>query len=155
MEHDLPPDIAEPAPGGRSGLAAAWRLIAPGLGYVLLAAAALLGLFAASGAADGEAYAVGLATFALAALIIGWRLKDQFDGKDDGLLLPVTVASEDALFLLIAVMTVLGLAGLLVAAEAEGAFHAAGIALFCVAALLIFLNIKAYFDRREGGGPPA
>jgi hypothetical protein len=139
----------------RTDLATVWRLVAPWLGYLLLAVAAVLGLFTASEAGEGEDYVAGLLTFGLAVLVIAWRMRDQLDGRDDGLLLPVMADGEDALLLWIAVMAALGIAGLLVAAATESVLHVAGIALFVVAALFIFAAMKRYFDRRERGGPPA
>jgi hypothetical protein len=146
-------EAADPA-AVRTDLATVWRLVAPWLGYLLLAAAGLLGLFTASDAGEGEGYAAGLLTFGLAVLIIAWRMRDQLDGRDVGLFLPVMVEGEDALLLWIAVMTALGIAGLLVAAGSESVLHTAGIALFVVAALFIFFAVKRNFDRRERGGPP-
>jgi hypothetical protein len=129
-----------------------WRLIAPGLGYAFLAVAAVLGLVTASGEVDGATYAAGLATFVLAVIIIAVRLKRQFDGGAVGLLLDVSVASTDSLFLSIAVLTVLALAGLIVAAAIGGSLYGIGLALFVIGTAMIFRDIKRYFDRREGSG---
>jgi len=129
-----------------------WRLIVPGLGYVFLAAAAVLGLFTASGDVDQATYEAGLATFVLAAIIIAVRLKRQFDGREVGFLLEVSVANSDALFLSIAALIVLALAGVVLAAAVGGSFYGIGLALFVIATAMIFRDIKRYFDRREGSG---
>lgn len=129
-----------------------WRLVAPWLGYAFLAAAAVLGLFTASGAADDATYAAGLATFILAATIIAVRMKRQFDGREVGFLLDITVANSNSLFVSIAVLTILALAGLVLAATVGGTLYGIGLALFVIATLVIFRDIKRYFDRREGSG---
>jgi hypothetical protein len=50
-----------------------------------------------------------------------------------------------------AVLAVLGLAGLGLAATVGGTLYGVGIALFIVAAALIFNDIKRYFDHRDAG----
>lgn len=130
----------------------AWRLVAPWLGYVFLGAAALLGLFTASGADDQATYASGLATFAVAASLIAWRMKRQLDGYEVGFLLPVAVANADALLVTIAVLGAMGLAGATMAAAVGGTVYGIGMALFIICAAFIFIEIKRYFDRRERGG---
>lgn len=128
-----------------------WRLIAPGLGYVFLAAAAILGLFTASGATDSGTYYSGLATFALAVIIAAVRMKLQLDGRETGFLLPVTAASSDALVVTIALLAVLGLFGVVLAASVGGDVYSIGLALFVISAALIFLEMKRYFDRADAG----
>ncbi len=127
-----------------------WRLIAPGLGYIFLAAASVLGLFTASGAADTATYDAGLATFVVAAIIIAVRIKRQLDGKEVGFLLDISVAGTDSLLVSIAVLVVLALVGVVLAAAVGGTFYGMGLALFVIATLVIFLDIKRYFDQREG-----
>jgi hypothetical protein len=129
-----------------------WRLVAPGLGYAFLAAAAVLGLITASGNVDGPTYAAGLATFGLAVVIIAVRLKRQFDGRDVGFLLDISVASTDSLFLSIVVLGVLAVAGVALAAWVGGSFYGIGLALFVIGTMMIFRDIKRYFDRQEGSG---
>jgi len=129
-----------------------WGLVAPWLGHAFLAASAVLGLFTASAAADGATYAAGLATFALAGAIVAVRVKRQFDGREVGFLLAVSVASSDALLVAVALLTVLGLAGVILAATVGGAVYDIGIALFGICLALIFIEIKRYFDRLDAGG---
>jgi hypothetical protein len=147
--HDAAQHNAEdgPRPVGADEV---WRLVAPGLGYIFLAAAAVLGLFTASGAADSATYAAGLGTFILAAVIIAVRMKRQFDGDRVGFLLEISVASTDSLLVSIAVLTVLALVGVVLAATVGGTLYGIGLALFVIATLLIFRDIKRYFDQREG-----
>ena len=128
-----------------------WRIVLPGLGYVFLALAGVYGLFTASEAGDGPTYAAGLGLFILAALLIAVRLKLQFDGSEVGFLLPMVIERLDSLLVAIAVLTVLGLGGFILAAAVGGALYGIGLALFVVSALIIFLEIKRYFDRRDAG----
>ena len=130
----------------------AWRLIAPWLGYFFLAGAAVLGLVTASGADDNATYASGLAAFAVAVILIAWRMKQQFDGREIGFLLPVSAAGSDTLFVTIAVLAALGLAGAILAATVGGTLYGIGIALFIISGAFIFIEIKRYFDRRERSG---
>lgn len=129
-----------------------WRLLAPWLGYVLLAAAGVLGLATASGGADEATYDAGMTTFVLAVLIIAIRIKRQLDGEYVGLLLPVAVRREDSLAIAIALLGVLGLGGAVVAAAVGGAYYGVGLALFIVSAAIAFREIKRYFDFRDHSG---
>jgi hypothetical protein len=143
---------SESAEGGEAiGAGAAWRLIAPWLGYVFLAASGVLGLMTASAGADEATYDAGLATFLVALLIIIVRMRRQLDGHEIGFLLPVSVETSDSLFASIAVLGVLGLAGVVLAASVGGAFYGIGLALLVVSVALIFNDIKRYFDRRDRG----
>jgi hypothetical protein len=126
--------------------------VAPWLGHVFLAAAAVQGLFTASGDADSATYAAGLATFFVAVLVIFVRIKRQLDGRDVGFLLPVAATNADSLFVTVAVLAVLGLVGLVLAATVGGLLYSIGLALFIISAALIFGDIKSYFDLRDRGG---
>lgn len=130
----------------------AWRLVAPWLGYFFLGAAAVLGLITASGGSDDATYASGLATFAVAVLLIAWRMKRQLDGCEIGFLLPISAAGSDTLLVTIAVLAALGLAGAILAATVGGMLYGIGIALFIISSAFIFIEIKRYFDRSERGG---
>lgn len=130
----------------------AWRLIAAWLGYFFLGGAAVLGLVTASGAEDDATYASGLATCAVAVLLIAWRMRQQLDGREIGFLLPISAAGADTLFVTIAVLAALGLAGAILAATVGGTVYGIGIALFTISGAFIFIEIKRYFDRRERGG---
>ncbi|MGH7088777.1 MAG: hypothetical protein ACREFQ_07740, partial [Stellaceae bacterium] len=126
-----------------------WRLVAPWLGYVFLVAAGILGLFTASAAEDSASYTVGLATFAVAIILIVLRMMRQLDGRETGFLVPVTATDSDTLYVTVAILTVLGLVGAMLAATVGGMVYAIGMALFFVSILLIFFEIKRYFDRRD------
>lgn len=147
-----PVELIEPADrddAAGTDLVWVWRLLAPWLGYLLLGAAALFGLFSASEAADTAEYQAGMVTFALALGLIALRMKRQLDGHYDGLLLPLAVTDEDGFQLYLAVLGVLAVGGLVLAASTENVFHEVGIALFLICVALVFWNVKRYFDRRE------
>ena len=141
-------------PVRRSAPARSWRLVAPWLGYVFLAAAAVLGLFTASGARRrrhlcDRAWHSSSSPSSLIAV----RMKRQFDGREVGFLLPVSLGQAPIrCSSSIAVLAVLGLVGLILAATVGGTLYGIGLALFIVAAAFIFGDIKRYFDRRDGGG---
>jgi len=143
--HDDAPPIA-PALSGRE----VWRLVAPWLGHAFLAAAAVLGLFTASGA-EGATYETGIATFVVAAILIFVRMKRQLDGREIGFLLPVASTDIDSLLVTVVILAVLGLIGVTLAATVGGELYGVGLALFLVAVAIIFSNIKRYFDLRDGG----
>jgi hypothetical protein len=126
-----------------------WRLLAPWLGYLLIGAAGVLGLFTASGDPQGDAYIAGMVTFGIAVLMIALRIRHQFDGRYDGLLLAASVRSGDALMLYIPIIGALAVGGLVLAAMTDGIFHNAGLAFFAVCAMLIYVSVKRYFDFRE------
>ncbi|MGH7122535.1 MAG: hypothetical protein ACREFP_26690 [Acetobacteraceae bacterium] len=128
-----------------------WRMVKPWLGYVFLAAAAVLGLFTASRAGDDTTYGAGLALFILAAIVVAWRMRRQLDGREVGFLLAVSVENSDSLLVSIAVLAVLGLVGIGLAAAVGGTLYGIGLALFVIAAALIFNDIKRYFDHRDAG----
>jgi hypothetical protein len=140
-------EAALPAVGANE----AWRLVAPWLGYAFLAAALVLGLFTASGASDRATYDSGLAAVAIAAILVAWRMKQQLDGRDIGFLVPVTPADSDTLLVTIAILAVLAVVGGVLAATVGGTLYGIGLALVLVSAAFIFVEIKRYFDRRDGG----
>ncbi len=143
--HSAAPQDAPRAMSGRD----AWHLLAPWLGYVLLAAAAILGLFTASGAPDSATYASGLATFALAVALIALRMNRQLGGREIGFLLPISVESADALIITVALLTLLGVVGAVLAAAVGGVVYTIGLALFIVCGAVIFFEMKRYFDHRD------
>jgi hypothetical protein len=54
------------------------------------------------------------------------------------------------LIAVIVVFAILGWAGLLIAAGAQGSLHNAGLALFAASGLAVFLSLKHVFDKLEG-----
>jgi hypothetical protein len=123
-----------------------WRWIAPGVISVVLVVIAFLGLWSASGTADGGTEAIGFATAGLALIALGWGLKAQFDYR----LWSPLVSRGDSLVVLSGILTAFAIIGLVVAAHGEGVtLTSAGYALFIVSVALICLNLRHYFDCRE------
>jgi hypothetical protein len=135
----------------RIGFRELWHWFAPWLGGALLVAVGLLGLFVASRAEDDATYAGGFAAAAVAALTLIWRIRVGFDGDGRGAFLPSLLVDEgNALVLLLAVLVVLGLFGLFLAAQGrEPMAIYGGYGLFAGALIMIFWNVKHYFDRLE------
>ena len=116
----------------------------------LLVLAAVAGFGFAMAAADrgpGD-YAVGLG-LALAAIALGFvRLKLALDGNARGCGELILVDDRASLAFVIPLFTVIGLAGLMLAALwKSGSPYATGLALFAASAIIVFLNIKHVFDR--------
>jgi hypothetical protein len=141
-------ESTDPLPGRAE--TAFWSWLGFWLQLLILAVLAITGAFFASAASRPGDYACGLilsgATIALAFL----RLKHRFDRGNSNPENLFLVGDMWNLALVIPLFAVIGLAGLFVAhAWESGALHAAGIALFIVSGLLIFLNIKHVFDRMD------
>ena len=140
---------AAPAAEERVGWGELWRWFAPWVGGAALVALSLLGLFVASRAVDDATYAGGFAAAALSAVTLAWRLRGG-GGRQGDAALSVLVAGGDALVVLVAVLVVLGLLGLLLAARGEEPMAIyGGYGLFVGALIMIFWNVKHYFDRLE------
>ena len=123
-----------------------WRWIAPGVFCVVLVIIAFLGLWSASGAADGGTEAIGFATAGLALIALGWGLKARFDQR----LWSPLVSRADSLVVLSGILTVFAIVGLVIAARGEGVtLTSAGYALFILSVALICLNLRHYFDCQE------
>jgi hypothetical protein len=131
-----------------SGELGAW--IAFWAQLVVLAVLAALGAaFASESSAPGD-YACGL-ILSLAAIALAFmRVKERFDGTagdQRGFLLVDDMAN---LVAVIVIFTILGLAGLFTAAGFDyGGLHDAGVALFAVSGLAVFLSMKHVFDTRD------
>lgn len=118
--------------------------------FVVLAALAILGLHIAS---DGDAgdYATGLILAIGAILLAFLRLKAHFDGGGDDWTNFLFVDKPAHLVVVIPLFTVIALAGLFMGAGAPGSLQGAGVALFVVSGLIIFLSLKRVFDRLDSG----
>jgi hypothetical protein len=119
--------------------------------FVLGAIAGFGFAFAAANGGPGD-YDVGLG-LAIAAILLGFlRLKLAFDGGARGLGELLLVDDMAGLFPVVPLFTVIGFAGLfLAAAWKSGSLYVMGLALFAACALAIFLNIKHAFDRTDSG----
>jgi hypothetical protein len=130
-----------------------WSWLGFWLQLLLLGALAIIGAFFASSAARPGDYACGLILTLGAAALAFMRLKNRLDGEASwGNFLFVDDMRN--LTFAIPLFAVIGLAGLFIAhAWESGAMHSAGVALFVVSGLIIFLNIKRVFDHIDSNEP--
>jgi hypothetical protein len=130
-----------------------WSWLGFWLQFLVLGLLALLGAGFASRCAGPGDYVTGM-LLALASLTLAFlRLKSHLDGADARWSRFLLVDDMRNLAVAIPLFTILGLAGLFIAdAWAYGSLHAAGIGLFAASAIIIFLDIKRVFDRRDAGG---
>ena len=150
-----------PAESGREEVArppesaerAFWSWFGFWVQILVLAALAVIGAFAASGAERPGDYACGM-ILSLGAIALGFlRLKRRLDGDSSGLVDFLLVEDMWNLAVVVPLFAVIGLAGLFIAhAWESGAMHAAGLALFVVSGVIIFLDLKHVFDRIEARG---
>ena len=116
--------------------------------FVVLGAFAILGLRIGSDGAPGD-YATGL-MLAIAAILLAFlRLKSWFDGTSADWTSFLFVDKPAHLVVVIPLFTVIALAGLFVAAGSPDSLQDAGVALFIVSGLVIFLSLKRVFDRLD------
>jgi hypothetical protein len=120
------------------------------LQFVVLAALAILGLYIGSDGASGD-YATGLMLTVGAVLLAFLRLKAHFDGVGDDWTSFLFVDRPGQLVVVIPLFTVIALAGLFMGAGAPDSLQGAGVALFVVSGLIIFLSLKRVFDRLDSG----
>ena len=120
---------------------------------LVLAVLAVIGAFAASRAERPGDYACGM-ILSLAAIALAFlRLKQQLDGGSPELVHLLLVDNMWNLAIIVPLFAIIGLAGLFIAhAWESGAMHAAGLALFIVSGVIIFLDLKHVFDRIEARG---
>lgn len=150
-----------PAEGGReegrrpleSPEGAFWSWFGFWVQILVLAVLAVIGAFAASGAERPGDYACGMILILGAIALAFLRLKYRLDGGSSGLVDFLLVEDMWNLALVVPLFAVIGLAGLFLAhAWESGAMHAAGLALFIVSGVIIFLDLKHVFDRLEARG---
>ena len=117
---------------------------------VVLGILAVLGAFFASDNGAPGDYACGL-VLSLAAIALAFmRLKSRFDGGAADWASFLLVDDLSNLVAVIVVFTVLGLAGLLVAAGvSHGGLHVGGVALFVASGLAVFISLKHVFDNLD------
>jgi len=130
-----------------------WSWLGFWLQILVLGVLAIIGAFAASAADRPGEYSCGMALSLGAIALAFLRLKRRLDGHGSGWADFLLVGDMWNLTLVIPLFTVIGLAGLFVArAWEEGAMHSAGIALFIVSGVIIFLEMKYVFDRIDRPG---
>jgi hypothetical protein len=118
--------------------------------FVVLALLVILGLHIASDGASGD-YATGLLLTVGAILLAFLRLKAHFDGVGNDWTSFLFVDKPAHLVVVIPLFTVIALGGLFMGAGAPGSLQGAGVALFIVSGLVIFLSLKRVFDRLDSG----
>jgi hypothetical protein len=125
-----------------------WSWLGFWLQFVILGLFVVIGAFAASAAEGPGDYGCGIALI-LGALGLGFmRLKHRFDGGEGGWRDVLFVDDMTSLAVAIPLFAIIGLVGLFIArAWSYGSLHDAGLALFVVCGLVIFLDIKHVFDR--------
>jgi len=116
--------------------------------FVVLGALALLGLFVGSSGQPGD-YAAGLLLAIGAILLAFLRLKAWFDGTGADWSSFLFVDKPAHLVVVIPLFTVIALGGLFVAASEPGSLQSAGVGLFVVCGLIIFLSLKRVFDKLD------
>jgi hypothetical protein len=118
----------------------------------VLALCVVLGAFAASDAREPGDYAAGIVLILGALALAFWRLKLGLDGAAPGWRNFLLVGNMTSLVVAIAIFVIVGLAGLFVASSwPTGSLHIAGLALFLVSGLIVFLDLKHVFDGIETG----
>ena len=118
--------------------------------FVVLAALTIVGLYLASDGAPGD-YATGLMLAVGAILLAFLRLKAHFDGTGADWTSFLFVDRPAHLVVVIPLFTLIALGGLFMGAGAAGSLQAAGVALFVVSGLVIFLSLKRVFDKLDSG----
>ena len=143
-ERPRPPESAERA---------FWSWFAFWVQLLVLAVLAVIGAFAASGAERPGDYACGM-ILSLAAIALAFlRLRHRLDGGSSELVDFLLVEDMWNLAVVVPLFAIIGLAGLFLAhAWGSGAMHAAGLALFIISGVIIFLDLKHVFDRIEARG---
>jgi hypothetical protein len=127
-----------------------WSWLGFWVQFLVLAVLAVVGaFFAAANARPGD-YQSGLVLSLGAIAMACVRLKQHLDGDVSGWSAFLLVDDMKNLALAVPLFTIIGLAGLFIAhAWEEGAMHAAGLVLFVVSGVIVFLNIKRVHDRME------
>ena len=149
---DINIDEASRTPGGVER--AFWSWLGFWIQFLVLGLIAVIGAFVASEDARPGDYQCGL-LLSLAAIALAFlRLKHRLDGGPSGWGAFLLVDDMKHLAFVIPLFAVIGLVGLFIAHAWEGgAMHAAGIGLFVVSGVIVFLDIKHVFDRIDSGAP--
>jgi hypothetical protein len=140
--------MAETGRGLEPDEAGLWSWLGFWLQFAILALCVALGAFAASSGELPGDYGCGIALVVGALGLAFLRLKQSFDGRTPDWRDLLFVADMASLAVAIPVFTVIGLVGLFLASDwPVGSLHDVGLGLFVVSAVIIFLDIKAVFDR--------
>jgi hypothetical protein len=139
---------APPAPQPPARGVGAW--IAAWAELVILAFLAIAGAFFASADASPGDYICGMILIFAAIALAFLRLKARFDGTAGDWAGSLLVDDGANLVAVVIVFVIAALGGLFLAAAYEyGGLHNAGIALFVVSGIAVFLNLKRVFDNYD------
>ena len=131
-----------------------WSWLGFWVQFVILGLLAVIGAFVASADAEPGDYQCGLLLSLGAVALAYLRLKHRLDGGALSWGNFLFVDDMKNLAVAIPLFAIIGLAGLFIARAWEsGAMHAAGIGLFVVSGVVVFLDIKHVFDRMNSGAP--
>jgi len=131
-----------------------WSWLGFWVQFVILGLLAVIGAFVASADAEPGDYQCGLLLSLGAVALAYLRLKHRLDGGALSWGNFLFVDDMKNLAVAIPLFAIIGLAGLFIARAWEsGAMHAAGIGLFVVSGMVVFLDIKHVFDRMNSGAP--
>ena len=120
--------------------------------FLVLGVLAVIGAFVASADARPGDYPCGLLLSLGAVALAFLRLQHRLDGKASDWGTFLLVDDMKHLALVIPLFAIIGLLGLFIAnAWESGAMHAAGLGLFVVSGVIVFLDIKRVFDRQNSG----
>ena len=140
--------MAETSRRPEPGDPAFWSWLGFWAQFLVLGLCVVIGAFAASQAASPGDYGSGIVLILGALALAFLRLKRRFDGGAAGWRDFLLVDDMTNLTVAIPLFAVIGLAGLFVArAWPNGSLHDAGLGLFVVSGVIVFLNIKRVFDR--------
>ena len=118
------------------------------LQFLILGLFVVIGAFAASACLWPGDYVSGMLLISGALVLALLRLKHWFDGGSPSWGDFLFVDDMKNLTLAIPLFAVIGLIGLFIArAWPEGSLHNAGLGLFVVSGIIVFLDIKRVFDR--------
>jgi hypothetical protein len=125
-----------------------WSWLGFWVQFLVLGLLVVIGAFAASHADRPGDYACGVLLILGALALAFLRLKRRFDGGAPGWGDFLFVDDMTNLSVAIPLFAVIGLVGLFVArAWPDGSLHDAGLGLFVVSGVIVFLDIKRVFDR--------
>jgi hypothetical protein len=127
---------------------ALWSWLGFWVQFLVLGLFVVIGAFAASQANGPGDYTSGMLLILGALALAFLRLKRRFDGGGPGWRDFLFVDNMTSLVVAIPLFALIGLAGLFIArAWPYGSLHDAGLGLFVVSVVIIFLDIKRVFDR--------
>ncbi len=125
-----------------------WSWLGFWVQLIVLGLCVVIGAFAASECRGPGDYVTGVLLILAAPALAFLRLKHRFDGGPSGWGEVLLVDEMASLAVAIPLFAVIGLSGLFLAhAWPDGSLHDAGLGLFVVSGVIIFLDIKHVFDR--------